>query len=226
LLEHARNAGTVSNWIALALEWSAKADAEIRRQRDRIAELEKQPHEPAGLREAAEEAMAIIQTVKHSPPFSARIERCLYLLRTALTPSTAQPHCQHLLTTLMHFLEPSAIGIREQRLCSDCGVAFPVQTTRQPLTKVAAVEPPAKPRNLQSLCDRLAEVFNMDDTPEELSTEAREAIEELWESRDAWMKWAQHLQECTDCHVGDLCTIGRPLWDAASPPTKDTQHEG
>lgn len=39
-------------------------------------------------------------------------------------------------------------------------------------------------RNLQSLCDRLNEVFNEDDTPDELSTEAREAIEELWEERD------------------------------------------
>jgi hypothetical protein len=39
-------------------------------------------------------------------------------------------------------------------------------------------------RDLQSLCDRLNEVFNEDDTPDELSQEAVEAIEELWEERD------------------------------------------
>lgn len=39
-------------------------------------------------------------------------------------------------------------------------------------------------RDLQSLCDRLAEMFNTDDTPDELCTEAREAIEELWRERD------------------------------------------
>lgn len=44
-------------------------------------------------------------------------------------------------------------------------------------------------RDLQSLCDRLAEVFNADDdTPCELCTEAREAIEELWEERDRLRK--------------------------------------
>jgi len=37
-----------------------------------------------GLEEAADEALAIIKTVKHSPPFSARIERCVYLLKAAL----------------------------------------------------------------------------------------------------------------------------------------------
>lgn len=44
-------------------------------------------------------------------------------------------------------------------------------------------------RDYHGLCDRLAEVFNEDDTPDELCTEAREAIEELWEQRD-------HLRNC------------------------------
>lgn len=45
-------------------------------------------------------------------------------------------------------------------------------------------KPGEQPLNLQSLCDRLNEMFNVDDTPDELSTEAREAIEALWEERD------------------------------------------
>lgn len=41
-------------------------------------------------------------------------------------------------------------------------------------------------RDLQNLCDRLNDVFNADDdTPDELCQEAREAIEELWQHRDA-----------------------------------------
>lgn len=44
---------------------------------------------------------------------------------------------------------------------------------------------PSKERDIHGLCNRLAEVFNTDDTPDELSTEAREAIEELWQERDA-----------------------------------------
>jgi len=42
-------------------------------------------------------------------------------------------------------------------------------------------------RNLQSLCDRLNEVFDVTeegDVPDELCREAREAIEELWQERD------------------------------------------
>ncbi len=48
---------------------------------------------------------------------------------------------------------------------------------------LSAVEiPPAI--DYHGLCNRLAEVFNTDDTPDELSTEAREAIEALWKERD------------------------------------------
>lgn len=40
-------------------------------------------------------------------------------------------------------------------------------------------------RDLQSLCDRLGEMFEGDGiTPDALSVEAREAIEELWQERD------------------------------------------
>lgn len=37
---------------------------------------------------------------------------------------------------------------------------------------------------LESLCDRLNEIFNLDDTPDDLSQEAVEAIETLWQERD------------------------------------------
>jgi hypothetical protein len=53
--------------------------------------------------------------------------------------------------------------------------------------------PEAPERNLQSLCDRLGEVFNTDDTPDELSHEAREAIEELWEQRDRYRAALQRI---------------------------------
>jgi hypothetical protein len=84
-----------------------------------------------------------------------------------------------------------------------------------PALEPPASQRPAKPRDLQSLCDRLAEVFNTDDTPEELSQEAREAIEDVWQQRDCWMQWAQHLAACTDCHVGDCCRDGVALRVAA-----------
>lgn len=45
-------------------------------------------------------------------------------------------------------------------------------------------KPDELPLNLQHLCDRLNEMFNEDDTPDELCTNAREAIELLWEERD------------------------------------------
>lgn len=44
-------------------------------------------------------------------------------------------------------------------------------------------------RDLHGLCNKLAEVFNEDDSPDALSSEAREAIEELWEQRDLAL-WA------------------------------------
>lgn len=49
-------------------------------------------------------------------------------------------------------------------------------------------------RDLQSLCNRLGEVFNLDDTPDELSQEAIEAIEELWEERDRYQRTLSMLK--------------------------------
>lgn len=40
LLEHARQVGTVSQWCALALEWAAKADQEIRLTRAALADMD------------------------------------------------------------------------------------------------------------------------------------------------------------------------------------------
>jgi hypothetical protein len=49
------------------------------------------------------------------------------------TKSAEQTVCGHLRTDLMHFLEPSAVGVREQHKCCDCGQLITVQTSRQPL---------------------------------------------------------------------------------------------
>jgi len=57
-------------------------------------------------------------------------------------------------------------------------------------------------RDLHGLCNRLAEVFNEDDTPDELSTEAREAIEKLWEERDQ-LRAALQEALCPDCTSDD-----------------------
>lgn len=46
------------------------------------------------------------------------------------------------------------------------------------------------PTDLAYLCNRLREVFNEDDTPDELSNEAADAIEELWKERDAHQRKA------------------------------------
>ena len=53
-------------------------------------------------------------------------------------------------------------------------------------------------RDLHGLCNRLAEVFNEDDTPDKLSTEAREAIEELWEGREVAKSTIDHLERERD----------------------------
>jgi len=50
-----------------------------------------------------------------------------------LTKAAEQTVCGHLRTDFMHFLEPSAVGVREQRKCCDCGQVITVQTSRQPL---------------------------------------------------------------------------------------------
>lgn len=53
-------------------------------------------------------------------------------------------------------------------------------------------------RDLHGLCNRLAEVFNEDDTPDKLSTEAREAIEELWEGREVAKSTIDRLERELD----------------------------
>jgi len=76
-------------------------------------------------------------------------------------------------------------------------------------------------RDLQSLCDRLAEVFNEDDTPDELSTEAREAIEELWEERDRLRSYmGPHRQdpETGECRMDCWC---RPPRSQTNPQGND-----
>jgi hypothetical protein len=46
---------------------------------------------------------------------------------------------------------------------------------------------------------------------------ARERAEEILTKYSApepcagWRAWAQHLEQCTDCHVGDMCDEGRAL---------------
>lgn len=52
-------------------------------------------------------------------------------------------------------------------------------------------------RDLQGLCDRLDEVFEMDDTPDGLSQEAKTAIEELWKERDHLKEWMQAIYDAT-----------------------------
>ncbi|HEX2600085.1 MAG TPA: hypothetical protein VHL05_15000 [Terriglobales bacterium] len=96
------------------------------------------PEPRAEFREAAQEALQLLKTVQHAPPFSARIERCIALLKRALawqppTKVAERRVCGHLQTEFMHFLEPSAVGVRERRKCSDCGQEVTVQTSRQSL---------------------------------------------------------------------------------------------
>ena len=50
-------------------------------------------------------------------------------------------------------------------------------------------------RDIHGLCARLDEVFNMDDTPDQLSQDARAAIEELWEERDALRERVRKLED-------------------------------
>lgn len=49
--------------------------------------------------------------------------------------------------------------------------------------------------NLQSICDRLNDVFNEDDTPDHLSQNAAFTIEMLWQQRDDEKARADRLQE-------------------------------
>lgn len=69
-------------------------------------------------------------------------------------------------------------------------------------------------RNLQSLCDRLGEVFNVDDTPDELSQEAITAIEELWEERDRYQKTLSMLKTL-NAHREEMVKF---IDSALSPP--------
>lgn len=59
-------------------------------------------------------------------------------------------------------------------------------------------------RDLQSLCDRLNEIFNLDETPDELSQEAREAIEEIWEERDRYQS-ALSMLKTLNPHREEMC---------------------
>jgi hypothetical protein len=89
------------------------------------------------------------------------------------------------------------------------------------------VEMSDSPIDYHGLCNRLAEVFNAeDDTPDELSTEAREAIEHLWRERDrlraALERYGRHEGGCHvvssaygDWEKPDTCTCG--LREALKP---------
>lgn len=64
-------------------------------------------------------------------------------------------------------------------------------------------------RDLQNLCDRLGEIFNTDDTPDELSAEACEAIEELWKERDRLRDALQTISSNAEAGFGQNVTADR-----------------